>query len=185
MSKDTLTPHRFNLAWLAKTTPSLRYTGTEPFAQWQTRARAKLAELIGLPLFQRCAEDFDVEFTTACADFTETRFTIQTEEGYRVPCHFCAPANATGSRPVVVCLQGHSRGMHQSLGRQKYPDEDVEPDRDFAIRALREGYCALTLEQRCFGETNDPVHCGHPGCYESSMAALLAGRTTIAERVWD
>jgi len=186
MSKPTRTPHEHNLALMAGITPSLRYTGNEAFGQWQTRARAKLLELTGLPLFQTCPEDFTVEFSTDHGTFKETRFTIQTETGYRVPCHFCVPAGAKGPLPVAVCLQGHSKGMHKSLGRSKYlNDGDVEGDRDFAIRAMREGCCALVMEQRCFGESGgDPVT-GDTRCFDSSMAALLIGRTTIAERVWD
>ena len=88
--------------------------------------------------------------------------------------------------PVMICLQGHSKGMHISLGRPKYEgDENIicDGDRDFCIRAVKEGFAAIALEQRNFGE------CGGdekgPHCLESSMVALMMGRTTIGERVWD
>ena len=51
--------------------------------------------------------------------------------------------------PVMICLQGHSTGMHISLGRPVYPG-DVEMvsggDRDFGLEILKEGYAALVLE---------------------------------------
>jgi hypothetical protein len=76
--------------------------------------------------------------------------------------------------------------MHVSMGRPKYPG-DAETinagDRDFAVRVLKEGYCALIMEQRCFGELGGTEK--GPDCTTSSLAALLIGRTTIGERVWD
>lgn len=181
------TPHEYNQSLIrAIEPPSLRYRAGEPFLQWQERAREKLNELLGLP-FAYCPEAFAVEYTKVHEGFTKTRFTFESEHGYTVPCHFLTPAGAAQPLPVVICLQGHTTGMHLSLGQAKYPgDEEMmrSGDRDFALRAVKEGYCALTIEQRCFGE------CGGGGekgtrCHESSMAALLIGRTTVGERVWD
>jgi dienelactone hydrolase len=76
--------------------------------------------------------------------------------------------------------------MHISLGRPKYPGDEESingGDRDFAVRVIREGYCALVMEQRCFGELGGTEK--GPDCTVSSMAALLIGRTTIGERLWD
>ena len=171
---------------MAGMAPSMRHTGAEPLGEWQARARAKLAELVGLSRFTPCAEDLDIEFTARHEAFTETRFTIQTEAGYRVPCHLCVPAGATKPLPVVICLQGHSRGMHKSMGRVLSADDPFTGgDRDFAVRAVKEGYCALALEQRCFGECGGDVKTREPRCHDATMAALLIGRTAIAERVWD
>ena len=88
--------------------------------------------------------------------------------------------------PVVICLQGHSKGMHISLGRPKYPgDEELISggDRDFALQIIREGYAAFVLEQRGFGECGGTPN--GPACQQPAMAALLLGRTLIGERVWD
>jgi dienelactone hydrolase len=178
-------PHQHNLELMKAIKPSMAYDNSEPFEEWQARAAEKLNELLGLP-FKKCDDRFTVEYTKKHDDFTETRFLFQSEEGYYVPCHLLVPAGAKKPLPVAICLQGHSKGMHISLGRPKYPgDEETIKggDRDFAIRVIKEGYCALTIEQRNFGE------CGGnekgPDCYNSSMAALLIGRTTIGERVWD
>lgn len=53
----------------------------------------------------------------------------------------------------------------------------------FATQAVNHGFCALTIEQRNFGECGGSPN--GPDCFHSSMAALLIGRTTVAERVWD
>ena len=72
------------------------------------------------------------------------------------------------------------------MGRPKFAgDENTIKggDRDFVVRAVKEGVCAIALEQRCFGE------CGGtpkgPDCHVSSMSAIINGRTTIGERALD
>ncbi|MBQ4517615.1 MAG: hypothetical protein II997_03405 [Clostridia bacterium] len=166
--------------------PSMRYKEGEDFARWQEKGREKLKELLGLP-FVLCDDLFSVESETECADYKEVRFTFQSEEGYFVPCHLLIPSGITQPVPVVLCLQGHSTGMHISLGRAKFPGDEnliAGGDRDFAIGAVKRGYCALTIEQRAMGECGSGEN-GAPACHVSTMANLLIGRTTIGERVWD
>jgi len=180
-------PYEHILDIMRDTPPSMKYTGEEPFEVWQTRVLIKLNELLGLP-FKKCDDDLKIEYEKKHETFTEIRFTFQSEQNYYVPCHFLIPPRAEKPLPVVICLQGHTTGMHLSLGRTKYPGDEelLGGDRDFAIRAVCEGYCALTIEQRCFGECGGTVTgIGEQDCYMSSMAALLIGRTTIGERVWD
>jgi len=172
----------------------MRYAGGEPFEDWQARARAKLSELLGMDKFKPCDEEFTVEWVRDSEEkgvrFKETRFTIQTEEGYVMPGHFCVPCdNSEAQRPplhypVAVCVQGHTGGMHHSLGRTKVEGETVAVDDDYALQAMREGYCALIIEQRNFGECSSD-RTGGTWCHLSSMAAMLVGRTTNGERVWD
>ena len=80
----------------------------------------------------------------------------------------------------------HSTGLHISLGRPKYEGDEETingGDRDFARQIVKEGFCALAIEQRGFGE------CGGtekgPACHIPTMSALLIGRTAIGERIWD
>jgi len=168
-------------------TPAMRYDGKRPFAEWQKEARARLASLMGLDKITPAADDcFTIESETDFETFTDYRITFQSEEGYFVPCNLWVPKGKEGKIPMVICLQGHSKGFHVSLGRPIYPGDEVTiagGDRDFAVQIVREGYCALAIEQRGFGE------CGGtekgPGCIVPTMSALLYGRTTIAERVFD
>lgn len=177
-------PHEHNYRILKATKASLRYSGGD-FALWQKQSRAKLAELTGIGFFEKCDPQLNIEYQKQCDGFTEYRFVFQSEQGYTVPCHLLVPDGAKTSLPVFICLQGHSTGMHISLGRPKFEgdEKNIESgDRNFAVRAVKEGFCALVLEQRSFGERGgDP----RPTCYSSSMTALLTGRTAIAERVWD
>jgi dienelactone hydrolase len=179
------TPLEFNRLKTAAITPSLRWDGNEDFSAWQGRVHSKLLELLGLP-FIGCDDQFQIEYREDRGVFIETRFRFQSEEGFFVPAHLWVPKGRTAPVPLVICLQGHSTGMHISLGRPKYPG-DAETisggDRDFAVRIIKEGYAALAIEQRCFGELGGTEK--GPDCTVSSLAALLVGRTAIGERVWD
>ncbi len=167
--------------------PSMRYDGQEEYRCWQQRARAKLNELLGLPL-ERCADLFEISAETDCGNYVQTDFTFQSEPGYVVPGAFLAPKGIMEPRPVVICIQGHSTGMHISLGEEKFPGDDalIAGGRDFAIRALAEGYCAVVLEPRYMGQCGQN-EAGAPLCSTKNAAlpALLLGRTAIGERVWD
>lgn len=164
--------------------PGMAYSGGEPLSAWQARAREKLSSLLGLP-YDRCDPLFRVEYREETEDFYETRFLFQCEPDCFAPAHLLVPKQKTAKKPpVMICLQGHSTGMHISLGRTKYPEDDkaFEGERDFALEAVRRGFCAVTLEQRGFGERGGNPR---PDCYPVAMTALLSGRTLLGGRVWD
>ena len=180
-----MNPWLHNRKLIKKITPAKRYTGGD-YYEWQDDARKCLSGLLGLDSFERCDELFNIEYKKSCEGFTEYRFTIQSEEGYFFPSVLRIP-DGEGSFPLIICLQGHSTGMHISLGETKFPgDEELisDGDRDFTVRAVKEGCAALALEQRCFGECGSQPD-GEPDCRMSSMTAMMFGRTTIGERVWD
>lgn len=182
--KQNITPWQHNQALARQTTPQMRYNGKEDFSLWQKRAKAKLAELLGLP-FVQVDDNMAIEYTKQQEGYTEIRFTFQSEQGYDLPCHLLIPQGVSMPLPVVICLQGHSPGMHISLGhpRNDREKELIAGERDFCIQAVKEGYCALSIEQRNFGEKGGKEE--GPDCYNSSMSAIMLGRTTIGERVWD
>lgn len=168
----------------------LRWREDVDFSTWRTQVRQKLVELVGL-MPERVPLDVHREPPQQHEDFTETRFVFTAEEGADVPCHLLVPRTGKSSYPVVICLQGHSSGMHISLGRPKTEADAtiIEGGRDIGLQVVREGYAALVLEQRCFGERTDArpkeLRCIEHTCHHASMAALLLGRTMIGERVWD
>lgn len=170
---------------LVQQTPRYKYDGSLPFQQWQSQGKEKLAELLGLHNIEKCTPCFAIEYETQENDIREIRFVFQSEEGYFVPCHLVYPADARQPLPLMVCLQGHSTGMHNSLGRPKYDRDEKDPakmTRHFCVQAVRHGFAAIALEQRCFGE------CGgnpRPDCRHAALLAIANGRTLIGERVWD
>lgn len=164
--------------------PSMSFPG-ENFPVWQADARAKLTHLLGMDRIEKAPDLTEIESTEKIEGATEIRFTFQSEDGYRVPCHLLLP-DGIENPPVMICLQGHSKGMHISLGRPIYPGDEVSisgGDRDFCVRAIREGFAAIAMEQRSFGQCGGTE--AGPQCLESAMTSLLMGRTTIGERVWD
>lgn len=178
------TAYEYNIEKLKTVSPSMSYNGEEFFA-WQKQARQKLSELLGLDKFEKTDLDFQIEYEKQIDDTKEIRFSFQSEDGYRVPCHLLLPIGIE-KPPVMICIQGHSTGMHISLGRPKYASDEQTikgGDRDFCVRAIKEGFAAIAIEQRNFGECGGTEE--GPQCLYSAMTALIMGRTTIGERVWD
>jgi dienelactone hydrolase len=163
----------------------------EEYNQWRDTVRGKLSELLGenppaAPLNIR------VESRVEGDGYDEIRFVYTVEANADVPCHLLLPKERTGPVPVVICLQGHTTGMHISLGRTKHEGDDksiADGDRDFALQVVRQGWAALVMEQRCFGERCSmrygEMRKGGEGCRHASLASLLLGRTMIGERVLD
>ncbi|MBQ8814421.1 MAG: hypothetical protein IJZ85_08005 [Lachnospiraceae bacterium] len=169
------------------TVPMLAYSEGLVFEEWQDKAKTKLAELLGLP-FADCSADFCVVEKTQHDGYISIAFTFQSEPGYHVPCTLLVPSGAQLPLPGVICLQGHSRGAHISLGIPKFPEDvkSIAGGRDFALQAVSEGYCAIVLEQRYMGVMGQAAD-GRPACFtdNAAMGSLLLGRTAIGERVWD
>jgi len=161
--------------------PSMSYSGGD-YEAWKSLARNKLRELLGMDKYLCPHTPALIEYDKQQDGFREIRFLMETEEGYFVPCHLWLP-DGIEKPPVIICLQGHSPGMHISMARLKSPNEAhliEDGDRDFCVRAVKEGVAAVALEQRNFGEVQ-----GEGKCLDSALTALLYGRTTIGERVHD
>lgn len=174
-------PQALHEALIKTISPSLRYKDGD-VSVWQETARRELIRLLGLPV--KNTEDLlETEFTEDRGDFIETRFTFESEAGYRPVVNAFIPK--TPSPKVVICLQGHSKGMHLSLGRPKYPGDDfkISEGRDYAVQAVSRGCAAFALEQRAFGENGGTEN--GSDCPLPSYTALLMGRTLLGERVFD
>ena len=168
-----------------KVKPSMSYDGGD-LKSWQGAAREKLRELLGMDRMIPAAPDLSVEWEKQQVGYAEMRFTFQSEPGYRIPAHLLLP-DGVKNPPVIICLQGHSPGMYISLGIVKQEKDALSiknGNRDFCIRAVKEGYAAICMEQRSFGELKNPNK-ELDACLEPAMTALLMGRTTVGERVWD
>lgn len=172
--------------------PALAFDENKDYETWREQVREKLTELLGDMPQHRCDLNIRVEWEKEHDTFYEKRMVYTSEENADTPCHLLVPKNVKLPCPVVICLQGHTTGMHISLGRAIYaPDADyLTRDADFAIQAINNGYAALVIEQRGFGELksqaylnifpNSDCTCAHP-----AMTAILMGRTLIGERAWD
>ena len=177
-------PQALHETLLRGTEPRCRYREGASPEEWRREARRTLIRLLGLEQIPACRPEARVLDRREETDWDEFRLSLSTEPGYESLLHLLLPKGVK-CPPVVICLQGHSTGMHISLGRPKYPgdEEDIAGDRNYAIQAIKNGFAALTVEQRAFGE------CGGgpegPLCRLPASTALLLGRTLIGERVRD
>jgi len=174
---------------LRRTTRMLGFDSTAYFPEWQKSARRTFRQLLGAEP-QPVPLDLHMIQTIQYPDYQEIIFTFRSEQHADVPAHLLIPIGVTSPTPTMIVLQGHTTGMHISLGRAIYPGDeaDLDGDRDFGLQAVRQGMCALVLELRCFGQrhTQRPHPVGHnTTCYHDAMVALLLGRTLAGERVWD
>ena len=190
---DKLSPSDYQWPILENIVPLYSYEGEKSGKDNIEEMRNCLSNLLGdkpkkVPLNKR------IEYIYETSDYTEIRMRFSSEENCDVPCHLLLPTGWKEKKPLacMICLQGHSSGMHISLGRNKYPgDEKFTSNgcRSFALQAVEQGYAALTIEQRCLGERKDvrpPENMEYTrGCHSPSMTSLLLGRTMIGERVWD
>ena len=184
---NTITSAEY-IAYLTKNTPPiLAYDCSQDINVWQEVARAKLVDLLKLPL-EKGELKFSIIKKVFKEDYTQIDFEFQSEPGYVVPCSILVPAGCNGPLPTVICLQGHSTGMHISLGVPKYEGDKelIAGGRDFAVRAVHEGYCAIAVEQRYMGICGQNEK-GTPECLtnNSALVTMLMGRTVVGERVWD
>jgi len=136
-------PHIKNLELLKATAPKMRYNKNTNFEEWQIKTKNKLTELLGLP-FTECDFLLEIEYEKQHEDFREIRFTFQSESGYFVPCHLLIPDDYMKPTPLVLCLQGHSTGMHNSMGRVKFED-DGKSFRSYGLQALEQGWRFFSL----------------------------------------
>lgn len=170
--------------------PLMAFDSSRPFAEQKQQITAKLTELLGdrptaVPL------NPVVEYEKVYDTFTERRIVFDVEPAMQAVCLLCIPRLGKKRYPLVICLTGHSTGMHISMGRPLYDRDDTNISHsNIAVQALERGYAALCLEQRGFGErrtgyvwsTDDN---GAPRCHSTAMNSLLMGRTLIGERCWD
>lgn len=174
------TTYEFAKELIQQVNPTDSYKG-ENYEAWKKEARKKLSLLLGMDKFTKVAPETEIEYTEKIDGGVKIRFSFQSESGYRVPGYLLLP-DGIEKPPVIICLQGHSTGMHISIAEPKYEGDEQTisgGDRDFCVRAIKEGFAAIALEQRNFGEM------GQTRCHEPSMTNLLMGRTTVGERVWD
>lgn len=181
--------------------PELSYIGGD-FNAWQRKLRRKVRALTGFDQMPtRKSDKCDLNVRSLwqreheLGTIEKLRFT--SEPGSDVPAYLCLPRDVKPPYPVFICVQGHSTGMHNSIGvtreDESVPMDEVPGDRDFALGCLRRGVAALCIEQRTLGEREETQQerrwnaklMGDNRCTDAVMHALMLGRTLIAERVYD
>ena len=181
-------PSEYHLALMAKTPREFAWHGQE-VGPYQEALRARLVELLGGFAAHSGPPPVEELEREECAGYVRIKLVFRSEECADVPAHLLVPRTGRGPYPAMVCLQGHSPGMHLSIGeaRNDAERELVRGERDFALQAVRHGFVALALEQRCFGERDEKLQAARwkETCIDAVVHSLMLGRTVIGERVWD
>lgn len=169
--------------------PLLAFDPNGDYGTWKAQVIESFRELVG-DMPEKTDLNVRVEWEHDEGEFIERRIVFDTEKNCSVPCHLWLPKGIAAPMPAVICLQGHSTGMHISMRRFKYPTDEqnfTSGDEDFALQIVKEGYAALVLEQRSFGERAcDPeLFKSSFTCAHDANVANLLGRTIIGERAWD
>jgi hypothetical protein len=170
-------------------TPRLAFQEDRDFQAWQAELRGELRKLLAVseqPLKQPAKElKWMARRVFENNDYTMDRVEYVSEPGHIVPAYLLRPKSVKPPYRVMICLQGHSPGMHVSIGRKDPKNlKKVSPmkrDRDFAIQAIKNGWAALVIEQRGFGE------CAVKGarCNDLGLRSFLKGKPLVGRRVVD
>ncbi len=176
--------------------PKYSYNPKSNYAKWKETIREKFIETTGLDsiALNTCEPNFEIDEEVQKEGYKQIRFSFYSEVGAVVTAYLLVPDQKRDKYPVVITLQGHSTGFHNSIGVVKY-DEDkgyATGRGAFAVQAVKEGYVALAIEQRAMGERAAKNQSfrrvsldDKGGCYYETMTSFLIGRTTIGERCWD
>ena len=184
-----LSPSLHHRHLMSKTVPSLAYAGGD-VKKWQAALRRKLRQLLGDWPQDRCGLRPRRLWLRPHPLGTIEKITFVAEPFSDVVAYVCLPANSQAPHTFMICLQGHTTGMHQSIAVRQDDESlplEVAGDRDFAIGCMSRGIAALCVEQRAFGERLERVQkqVSPLGCMDATLQALMLGRTLIGERLFD
>ena len=171
------------------TQPSLSFRQEEDPEEQATRLRDCFRSLLGMDVIESNAAPLSsplLEYTEKKDGYTEIRFLFESEQDCLVPCYLLLP-DGDGRFPLVITLQGHTTGVHNSIGKPLFPGDDayIASRGDFARQAVAQGYAALAIEQRGMGERASKAENRSTGCRFASNRALLLGKTLLGERIFD
>lgn len=166
----------------------------EDVEAWQSTARPALRRLVGLDRIAAQAQGYSglvhVEDAEDLGDVTRAKGCIETEPGVQLPFWLLRP-HGNGPFPLAVTPHGHdSRGFDSSAGIPHdgwTMDHILSEDRDVAVQAARDGFLAIAPATRgiAVGGLEDVDARYGKNCRAHALHCMMAGRTSIGERVWD
>ena len=187
--KFHFSPSEYHRYIMERTEQSMKYCGGD-VKQWQGKLRRKLRGLLGDMPEKRVSLNVRKLWKRSHKLGTIEKIVFTSEPYSDVSAYVCIPEDLKPPLPFMICLQGHSTGMHNSIGVKREDETqplDVEGDRDFAVGCMERGIAALCIEQRSFGERGERLQkqVSPHGCHDATMHALMLGKTLIGERVYD
>lgn len=189
IGKLHLTPSEHHKHLMDTIKPALAYEGGN-VAVWQRKLRRKLKQLVGDTPAERAPLNVRQLWKRETPLGTIEKVVFTSEPYADVLAFVCLPKNIKPPYTFMICLQGHSTGMHKSIAVDRDDNSlphEVVGDRDFGLGCMRRGIAALCIEQRSFGERRElrQKQISPHGCHDATMQALMLGRTLLGERVYD
>lgn len=195
MSDEVTRPMEWTERLFETHEPGYAYEGETgaAFGAWQTRARARLREILGLEVVERggrVGPDPRHRGTVSAAGYERQTWDLRTEAGHRVPFYLLVPSAGDPPYPTVLTIHGHTdygkdlaAGLIAGEDREQLIDRE---QRDVAVQAVERGYAAIAPDMRGFGELAPPEDPRTGGaCRTLQLRAQLFGRTLAGDRVWD
>ena len=145
--------------------------------------RNLLADIMSLPSESTDEVSYELISTDETNTYILQQFSIQSQYGDQIPAYLLSPKNLPPPYPVMITLQGHAPGMYISVGeaRTERDEKLIAGGRDIALQAIANGWAALTIEQRGFGEqAQEGVVCN-----DLSLRELMRGKPMLGQRVAD
>jgi hypothetical protein len=173
---------------LARIRPRLQYR-SGAVRTWQAVARQELIKLLGDFPDRQGGVIGEQLLWEASDDIAFYQKQILLMHGsIKVPIYRAWPKKEANGK-TLICLQGHTSGMHVSLGMDKTESlaENNAPDRALGTFALKQGFNVVCIEQESLGERSETrlrKRAPHP-CFDASMHQILLGRTILGARVRD
>ncbi|MDG2450088.1 MAG: hypothetical protein P8M34_10635 [Saprospiraceae bacterium] len=171
---------------LAKIQPRFKFQ-PDSYIEWRDSARNELKRLLGeFPTRLAPVRDEIMVWEAEDKNATYEKVILQVGDSIRIPIYRGSPKSGRIDK-TLICLQGHTSGMHLSL-RMDSSESFVEhgnPNKALGSYAISQGFNIVCIEQDSLGERAEKVlkkKAAHP-CFDASMHQLLLGKTILGARV--
>ena len=178
------------------TKPELTFDKSKNLDEQRETLRARFTLLTGIDKIKEndCPLEYEIVEEVELDGYKRIKIHYLSEKDMVVPCYLLVP-NGVKKAPLCIVLQGGVKGYKYSVGlgdEYELEGDFTKPDYskvDYAIQAVKQGYCALAVEQRAMGELfpydTRRNWMGRNRSGFTTFYAFTLGRTTVGERVWD
>ena len=159
--------------------------------QWQSDLRAAVRELLAVDTYEPHEVRAEVLSEEQRDGYRRQLLRVQGRDGAVIPAYWLVPDSLTAPAGVMLALHGHGPGKVKPVAAsQDYWGKPVDfsGERDYAVQAVRRGYCALAPDLRGFGEMMLPealAAAQECTCTEMAMRAMMVGRSLPGMRILD
>lgn len=193
-------PERYSpLSYLGRVhdslTPQLTFTAATrtELDTWRVALRPRLWELLGEQHIPGRRTPVATMLESVQKDgYVSHKYEVETVPGRWMPVYVLVPDGVTAPYRTVLCLHGHGNGARDIIGEPV--NEEARTligilNTDYAVQAVRRGWCAVAPELFGFGERVDLVEDARPGfdggCEKPFLNAVEVGKTLIGIRAKD